>query len=165
MISQTAEYALRVVVYLAAQDGKPLVTRDIASGTRIPEGYLAKVLQQLARAGLVQSQRGLHGGFMLAIDPQRLTVYDVVQVVDPVRRITSCPLGLPSHSDRLCPLHRRLDDAAKLVEKAFRDSSIAQLLREPASSTPLCDTTAAAETRFVPLKSASPRSTTPKSAR
>ena len=140
MISQTAEYALRVVVFLAARNGTSVVTRDIASGTRIPQGYLAKVLQQLGRAGIVGSQRGLHGGFVLVSDPQRLSVYDVLQVVDPVRRITSCPLGLRSHSTRLCPLHRRLDDAAKLVEVAFRDTPIAQLLREDTSSTPLCET-------------------------
>jgi Rrf2 family protein len=162
MISQTAEYALRIVVYLAAQDGKPVVTRDIALGTLIPEGYLAKVLQQLARAGVVRSQRGLHGGFALATDPEQLTVYDVLQVVDPIRRITACPLGLPAHSNTLCPLHRRLDDAAQLVERAFRQSSIAQLLREPATSTPLCDTSrprARDRARRVPLTLSRPRKT------
>jgi Rrf2 family protein len=167
MISQTAEYALRVVVYLAAQDGKSVLTRDIASGTRIPEGYLAKVLQQLGRAGIVGSRRGLHGGFVLAGDPGRLTVYDVLQVVDPVRRITSCPLGLRVHSTRLCPLHRRLDDAAKLVEAAFRDTSIAQLLREDATSTPLCATPGSdggGGSMPVPVALSRPRRRTSKSA-
>jgi Rrf2 family protein len=151
MISQTAEYALRVVVFLAASGGKPVVTRDIASGTRIPEGYLAKVLQQLGRAGLVGSQRGLHGGFILARAPHDLTVYDVVQVVDPVRRITACPLGLRSHRGSLCPLHRNLDDAALLVERAFRGASIAQLLSDSTANTPLCETTATNVGRTVPL--------------
>jgi len=162
MISQTAEYALRVVVFLAAAKGTAVVTRDIAAGTRIPVGYLAKVLQQLGRAGIVGSQRGLHGGFILARDPQELTVYDVVQVVDPVRRILSCPLGLRSHRGSLCPLHRRLDDAAKLVERAFRDSSIAQLLSESARTAPLCEAPGSSAGVLVPLgvnRRARPRGT------
>ena len=152
MISQTAEYALRVVVILAAADGKAVVTRDIAAGTKIPIGYLAKVLQQLGRAGIVGSQRGLHGGFVLARDPDELTVYDVVHVVDPIRRITTCPLGLRSHRGSLCPLHRRLDDAAELVERAFRDSSIAQLLRERSANTPLCEQPVPENLRAIPLR-------------
>lgn len=139
MISQTAEYALRVAVYLAAQDGSPVVTRQIAKATQIPEGYLAKVLQQLGRAQIVDSQRGLHGGFILARDPNELTVWDVIEVMDPIRRITTCPLKLKSHGVRLCPLHRRLDNAIKIVEDAFRQSTIADLLTEPTGSTPLCE--------------------------
>lgn len=139
MISQTAEYALRVAVHLAAQGGSPAVTRDIAHATRIPAGYLAKVLQQLGRAQIVASQRGLHGGFVLAHDPGVLTVWDVLQVVDPIRRITTCPLRLKSHGVRLCPLHRRLDNAIKSIEDAFRASTIADLLTEPTGSKPLCE--------------------------
>ena len=66
MISQTAEYALRIVVWLASRHPRrrpPARSRD---ATHIPPGYLAKVLQNLGRGGLVNSQRGLHGGFTLA---------------------------------------------------------------------------------------------------
>jgi Rrf2 family protein len=140
MFSQTAEYALRVVAHLAAVGGKSATTREIAAGTRVPEGYLAKVLQSLSRAGIVRSQRGPGGGSVLARPPEELTIYDVVQAVDPIRRITSCPLGLKSHGSALCPVHRRLDDALALVERAFRDSTIAGLLSEPSRSKPLCDT-------------------------
>jgi Rrf2 family protein len=130
MISQTAEYALRAIVYLAAQPGEPRTVQQIAQATRVPAGYLSKVLQGLSRAGLVHSQRGLHGGFTLNVPPGRLTVFDVVQAVDPIGRITSCPLGLKGHVN-LCPLHRRLDSAMALVEKALRESTIAELLTEP----------------------------------
>src|SRR5947209_1382778 len=130
MISQTAEYALRAIVYLAAQPGEPRTVQQIAEATRVPAGYLSKVMQGLSRAGLVHSQRGLHGGFTLNAPPDRLTVFDVVQAVDPIRRISSCPLGLKGHVN-LCPLHRRLDNAMALDEKALRESTIAELLAEP----------------------------------
>jgi Rrf2 family transcriptional regulator, nitric oxide-sensitive transcriptional repressor len=130
MISQTAEYALRAIVYLASQGGEARTVQQTAEATRVPAGYLSKVMQGLSRAGLVHSQRGLHGGFTLNTPPERLTVFDVVQAVDPLRRITSCPLGLKGHVN-LCPLHRRLDNAMALVEKALRESTIAELLAEP----------------------------------
>ena len=52
----------------------------------MPEGYLSKVMQGLSREGLVSSQRGVGGGFTLAIAAEKLTIYDVVQSVDPIRR-------------------------------------------------------------------------------
>lgn len=139
MFSQTAEYALRIVVYLASLNGRPATIRQIAIVTKVPEGYLAKVLQALGRAKILSSQRGLHGGSTLSRPAERISVYDVMEAVAPIQRITTCPLGLKSHGGNLCPLHRRLDDAMASVERAFRDSTIADLLAEPTSSTPLCE--------------------------
>ena len=136
MISQTAEYALRSVVFLADQDGEPRTTAQIADVTQIPAGYLAKVMQGLSRAHVVDSQRGLRGGFTLMNAPDELTVLEVVDAVDPVRRIHECPLGL--HGLDLCPLHRMLDDAAKAVVDTFGDTTIADLLNVRRSRKPLC---------------------------
>jgi Rrf2 family protein len=130
MFSQTAEYALRAIVFLASRPEHPQTTQQIAEVTRVPVGYLSKVMQGLSRAELVHAQRGLHGGFTLAIDPGRLTVFDVIEAVDPIRRIKSCPLGLKGHIN-LCPLHRRMDAALGMVEKALKESTIAELLAEP----------------------------------
>ncbi|MCG8651268.1 MAG: Rrf2 family transcriptional regulator [Pirellulales bacterium] len=135
MITQTAEYALRAVVYLADQ-GEPRTTAAIAQRTQVPAGYLSKVMQGLSKAGLVRSQRGLHGGFVLADDPAKLTVLSIVNAVEPVRRFHECPLGL--HGKNLCPLHRRLDDAAQAVEASFGDTTIADLNSVPRSRKPLC---------------------------
>lgn len=141
MISQTAEYALRAVVYLASQEGAPQTTQQIAAVTKVPIGYLSKVMQSLSRLGLVHSQRGLHGGFTLTRPPESLSVYDVIQAVDPLRRIQSCPLGIKGHMS-LCPLHRRLDQAVAMVQEALQASTIAELLAEPKSRPgvpkPLC---------------------------
>ena len=59
--------------------------------------------------------------------------------VDPIRRNTTCPLGLAAHGKHLCPLHRRLDNAMASMEKAFADSTLAEILHEPTTSVPLCD--------------------------
>ena len=139
MISQTTEYALRAVVYLA--DGgsdTPQTAEAIAKVTKVPVGYLVKVMQGLSRAGIVTSQRGVNGGFVLQEDPKHLTVYAVVRAVAPITRITECPLGLENHGSNLCPLHRGLDNVMLAVETAFRRMTIHQLLHQPRTSRPLC---------------------------
>lgn len=139
MLSQTTEYALRAIVYLADHHGEAQTGEKIAIATKVPLGYLAKIMQGLVKSGLVVSQRGLHGGFTLLRSPKDLTLLDVVQSVDPIVRITTCPLHLPGHGTNLCPLHRRLDNAMGAVESAFARTSIAQLLTEPGRNKPLCD--------------------------
>lgn len=138
MFSQTVEYALRAVVFMAGEPDRPMTTQEIAQHTLVPRGYLSKVLQYLSRAGLVTAQRGLHGGYCLTRSPQQITVLDVVNAVDPVQRIHTCPLGIEMHGKNLCPLHRRLDQALAFIEKAFGESTIADVLDEPSQSKPLC---------------------------
>lgn len=139
LLSDAAEYALRAVVWLAANPGQPHKVRDIAEGTRSSPGYLVKVLQNLAKAGIVSAQRGLHGGFSLEREPDGLSVLEVINAVDPIQRITTCPLGLKAHGIRLCPLHRRVDNAIATIEDSFRETTIQELLDEPAESKPLCE--------------------------
>jgi Rrf2 family transcriptional regulator, nitric oxide-sensitive transcriptional repressor len=147
MFSQTVEYALRAVVYLADQRDAPRTAQHIAEATKVPVAYLAKVMQSLVRGKLVHSQRGLGGGFTLTQPNAKLTIWDVVEAVEPLQRIRSCPLGLTAHRVHLCPLHRRLDDALASVEKAFRETTIAELLEGPSPSRALCAFPQILETR------------------
>jgi Rrf2 family protein len=141
LFSQTVEYALRASVYLADQSPNAKTTDQVAKVTLVPAAYLSKVLQLLARAGIVRSQRGVKGGFQLARAPHEISILDIVNAVDPIRRIQSCPLDLPSHGDLLCALHRRLDAALLSVEDSFRSTSLAEILAEPKGSIPLCNGT------------------------
>jgi len=138
MLSQTVEYALRAVVYLASEASEGRTTDEIAKATRVPRAYLSKVLQSLGRAGIVHSQRGLHGGMTLTRTPEQLTILQVVNAVEPIQRIRTCPLGLAAHGVRLCPLHKRLDAALAMVEEAFGSSTLAEVIAEPSRSKPLC---------------------------
>ncbi|MBI3864240.1 MAG: Rrf2 family transcriptional regulator [Planctomycetia bacterium] len=138
MISQTVEYALRAVVHLASEAPAARTTDQVAKATRVPRAYLSKVLQSLGRAGLVRSQRGIGGGMTLTKSPADLTILEVVNAVEPIQRIRTCPLGLSAHGVHLCPLHRRLDNALALFEEAFRKTTLAEVLAEPTTSIPLC---------------------------
>jgi Rrf2 family transcriptional regulator, nitric oxide-sensitive transcriptional repressor len=90
------------------------------------------------RGGVVQSQRGLGGGMTLSKSPDEVTILEVVNAVEPIQRIRTCPLGLAAHGVQLCPLHRRLDNALATVEEAFASSTLAEILAEPSRSIPLC---------------------------
>ncbi|HEX2838717.1 MAG TPA: Rrf2 family transcriptional regulator [Phycisphaerales bacterium] len=128
MLSQTIEYALRAMTHLATlEPGASASSAVIAQHTQVPHGYLSKVLRDLVVADLITSQRGPNGGFTLARSAAEISIYDVVNAVDPMQRITECPLGNPDHV-QLCPLHRRLDQAMDMVEREFRATSLGELL-------------------------------------
>ncbi len=138
MISQTVEYALRAIVTIAQHEGQPCTAQQISKITQVPAPYLSKLMQGLVRAGLTNSQRGLHGGFVLTRKPAEMSILEVVDAVDPIQRIRECPLGISTHGSHLCPLHQRLDRAMEMVEKLFRETTVADVLAEPGSVTPLC---------------------------
>jgi Rrf2 family protein len=97
MFSKKVEYALRAVVHLAAEAPGARTIEQIVAATRVPQAYMAKVLQGLAREGVVKSQRGIGGGFSLIKAPEDLTLLEVVNAVEPIQRIPRCPLGLAAH--------------------------------------------------------------------
>lgn len=140
MFSQTVEYALRAIIHLADRSPHAQTTAQIAGVTKVPQAYLSKVLQGLRQAGLVHAQRGIGGGITLARNPDEMTILDVVNAVDPIQRIETCPLGLSSHGKNLCPLHARMDRALAEIERAFSTTTVAEVLAEPGQSRPLCDT-------------------------
>jgi len=139
LFTQSVEYALRAVVHLAMHPDEPQKTADIAVATKVPAAYLSKVLQGLRKEEIVTLARGVGGGVMLARSPELLTILDVVNAVDPIQRIKSCPLGLKSHGVNLCALHRRMDNALKAMEDAFAATTLAELLQDENSSVPLCN--------------------------
>jgi Rrf2 family protein len=135
MISQTAEYALRAMVFLAMR-ASAATNEQIAQVTKVPPGYLSKILQQLGKAKLLVSQRGLGGGFVLSKRTDQISVLDVINAVDPIEIIKTCPLGIESHGFTLCPLHRRISEASAAVESAFAGTTLQELVEE--SKAPLC---------------------------
>lgn len=154
MISQAVEYSLRAMVLLAQNAYGPLTVQVIAERGQISPPYLAKILQGLARADLVRSQRGVNGGYVLRRPPLEITLADIVNAVEPLQRIRKCPLGISGHAD-LCPLHKKLDLALAYVEQTFRSTTLQDLCQ---SAPPLCSSNVAghvAPTWSLPQKSSS----------
>ena len=139
MFSQTVEYALRAVVFLADHAPSACTTDQISTATQVPKPYLSKVLQHLGRSNIVRSQRGIGGGVTLVKMPGELTILEVVNAVEPIERIHTCPLNLKSHGTKLCPLHKRMDEALETVERSFKQTTVAEMLSEPGANHPLCE--------------------------
>ncbi|MCC6428279.1 MAG: Rrf2 family transcriptional regulator [Phycisphaerales bacterium] len=130
MISQTIEYALRAMSSLASLPGTAATSESIATATHIPQAYLSKVLRDLVRADLVKSFRGPHGGFVLAREAGDITLLDIVNAVDPIRRTATCPPEGPGHSDP-CPLDRCMDSVLAHIEERLRSTSLGSVLASP----------------------------------
>ena len=106
MLSQASKYALRATIYLAERPKGNHLSREVAAGLAVPAQYLAKILQDLVRAGLLTSAKGRGGGFRLALSPERISLLEVVRAIEGERFAQGCVLGLPTCSDEApCALH------------------------------------------------------------
>jgi len=108
MFSKACEYAIRAVLFISqkSKDGSKVGIREIAKGIDSPEHFIAKILQDLSRKGLVQSQKGPAGGFYLDKESMSHTLADVVRVMDGDSIFSGCALGLKQCSEsKPCPLH------------------------------------------------------------
>lgn len=137
-IPQAVEYSLRAMVILSQSAERPVTVQAMAERGHIPAAYLSKLLQGLTRAGLVISQRGVGGGYTLTRPSSAITLADIVNVVEPLQRITTCPLGTMGH-ESLCPLHKKLDIALETIERVFSETTLDDLCREGGGAIPLCE--------------------------
>lgn len=130
MLSQTAEYALRAVFYLAERPEQgPVRVNDVAEALGVPQNYLSKILHVLARDGVLGSLRGPHGGFHLEIPPERLFLIDVVSHFDEFTLGRRCVLGRPQCSDtNPCGAHERWKPVAAEIGAFFRNTTVADAL-------------------------------------
>lgn len=134
MLSRSAEYALRAVVFIARHPGDtPLRAAEVSRGVGVPGNYLSKVLHALARAGVLTSCRGPAGGFLLASPPGRLKLRRVVEPFDAAPEDRGCLLGREQCGDAVaCAAHSRWHVVKDCVGSFFRDTTVGDLLEEPA---------------------------------
>lgn len=108
MFSKTCEYAIRAMLFIAqkTKEGDRIGIKDIAKGIDSPEHFIAKILQDLSRKGLLQSAKGPTGGFYLNESSMKQSLADIVKAVDGDKIFQGCGLGLKQCSEALpCPIH------------------------------------------------------------
>ncbi len=105
--SRSAEYAIRAFVHLAAlPPRKYALAKKIAAATAIPSPFLSKILQDMARDGLLKSSKGPGGGFRLNQPPEEISMLRIVEAVDGAARYDRCIGGSPECNDRApCGMH------------------------------------------------------------
>jgi Rrf2 family protein len=134
MLSKTALHALRAMTALAELPGNSYAGAvDIAEAVHAPRNYLGKLLQTLAEAGLVESQKGKGGGFRLARQPATITIFDIVEPIDHVSRWQGCFMGRSQCSSEIsCAVHGRWQAVRDPYLAFLRDTRLDDLARQPA---------------------------------
>jgi len=108
LISRTSQYAIQTLIYIAAQDYTPVLSREAAERLQVPAPYLAKIMQALCKGGLVNSFRGRLGGFSLGAKPEDITLMQILQITEGPGFSKDCLLGLKVCSDETaCPVHHQ----------------------------------------------------------
>ena len=132
MLSSTSEYALKAVMYLARHGGdQPVRAHEMADALNIPRNYLAKILHELTRTGLLRSTRGKRGGFQLSQPASGISLLSIVNKFDRVESHRTCLLGRTECSDRhACTAHRRWKLLSDQMATFLRDTTVAALLEE-----------------------------------
>ncbi len=107
LLSRTGEYALQALIYLAVQSPEqPVLSREVAQYLGVPASYLAKILKDLAKHGLVSSYRGRGGGFQIRRGTLRMPILRVLEMVEGRDKFEGCLLGLKKCADETaCPVH------------------------------------------------------------
>jgi len=136
MLSCTAEYALRAVLYIAqhASPEQMVRTDQVAEALDVPRNYLSKILHQLVRTGILQSSRGVQGGFRLSKPVDEVVIARVIEQFDPISPKRTCILGRAECSDsHPCPAHNRWKGISQRVRFFFNKTTVGDLLREEGS--------------------------------
>lgn len=138
MLSDTAEYALRAVLYIAqhATPERLVRTDQVAEALGVPRNYLSKVLHILAKQDLLSSSRGVQGGFRLTLPADQVQLARIIEHFDPIAPQKTCLLGRPECSDtNPCPAHDRWKGISEEVRNFFNRTTVGDLLREKGSLT------------------------------
>ncbi len=133
IFSRASEYAIQAMLYLAKRermDGKKLIqTREIAESHSIPYHFLAKIVQDLAKADLVVSLKGPSGGIGLAHDSRQITVLEIVRSVDSIQYVTDCVVGYEKcDADSPCPLHFEWEKIRNVIFNLIREKTLHDLV-------------------------------------
>jgi len=132
IFSRQCEYALQAVLYITANGPDRFVDiKEISGKLNIPHHFLAKILQNLSKNGLLKSQKGPSGGFTLGAKPEEISLYNIVEAVDGDGFVTECVLGLPTcGGDNPCPLHDQWGELREQIYTMLAGKTIGQLVED-----------------------------------
>jgi Rrf2 family protein len=123
---------MQAVIYLARHNAAPVLSRRIAEELGIPQHFLAKILQDLTRRGLLQSFKGRGGGFQLARSASAIRLLDVVEAIDGREFIDGCVLGLPECStESACLVHSQWSLIKARIMTMLGEKSLDELIEDP----------------------------------
>ena len=129
-LTRAAEYAVRCIVFLSGAELEKVFSRvEIARTMEIPEQFLGKIAQQLARSGFIEIIQGAKGGYRLSLSPEKITLLDVVESVTGEISLNDC-ITRPEFCFRSsgCSIHRVWEEAREQLRNTLREATFAKLL-------------------------------------
>ncbi len=131
-LTRAGEYAVRCLLYIYKQGvGVVVSKREIAAQMEIPEQFLGKVGQQLSRQGLMEVVQGAKGGYKVGIEPQELTLLDVVEAIDGEIFLNDCLLRSETcFREDSCAVHLIWKKARERLRETLQEADFATLLKE-----------------------------------
>lgn len=130
MFSKTCEYAIRAMIFIArkSKGGSRVGIKEIAKSIDAPEYFIAKILQNLCRNGLLQSLKGPTGGFYLDEKSLQCSLAEIVKIIDGDKLFYGCALGLKSCSEtKPCPLHDEFKKVRSDIYNMLQNAKLGEL--------------------------------------
>lgn len=133
-LSRLADYGIVILTRLARERGRPMAASTLAADTAVAPAMTGKILKLLARAELLVSQRGAHGGYALARAPEAITVAEIIEALDGPIALTSCvdPASTDCGLEPLCPARANW----RRINRAIREALAGITLAEMAAAVP-----------------------------
>lgn len=135
MLSNTAKYAIRALIYLAnyATDGKKIGIKQMSDELGIPFPFLGKIMQSLAKEKILISNKGPRGGFALNRKPEEISLYDIIVMIDNDDYFQHCiirPVPCSCFTDEVttCAIHRRFSNLRNEIASFYKDTKLADII-------------------------------------
>ena len=131
-LTRASEYGIRCVIYLATQgEGVVAKRKEIAKVMDIPDQFLSKIAQNLAKSGIIEIIQGARGGLRLIVPPEKLTLLDVVEAEIGQIYLNDCVIKPDScRRSATCAVHKVWLKARKQLRNTLREVTFADLLEE-----------------------------------
>lgn len=126
-ITREADYALRIVALLAAEDTQ-LEAKAISERSNVPYRFTLKILRKIVQAGYLKSQRGVNGGYYLALDPKEIAMKDIIEVIDGKIGINICLSGEECPNKAVCRVRGKLSAIQQKLVNELAAVSFADII-------------------------------------
>ena len=131
MFSKACEYGIRALTVIAeaGKENRKIGIKEVCRLSKTPESFTAKILQNLVKRSIINSQKGPTGGFYISKDLDKISLYDIVDAIDGTGIFTKCGLGLPEcNANKPCPLHNQFEVVRSELNDMCRNNTLKDLV-------------------------------------
>lgn len=130
LITRETDYAVRCVLYLAQKPDQRTIVDEIAQRMHIPKQYLSKILQRLVREGIVESVRGIKGGYRLLKPPKEISLMDIMGTIQGTVPVNVCALDKRRcQMSSTCSVHPVWVEIRSVIESRLKRETIDKLMK------------------------------------